>query len=76
MKRVWASSRYDHQEKSVNYVIITYYKSNDIQHQLLAALTPQLNRVTERKNKTLKETGRTMIVETHIPKDFGLRLLT
>ena len=41
-----------------------------ITHQLSAARTPQQNGVSERKNRTLIEMGRTMLNEYDLPKYF------
>lgn len=60
--------KFGHGREFVNYVIRMYCEINGIQHQLLVVETSQQNGVTERKNRTLKETSKTMIIEAGLPK--------
>ena len=50
-----------------------FYDVNGIQRQLTTTYTPQQNGVTERKNRTIMNKVRSMILEKKIPKSFGLK---
>nr|GEU65569.1 hypothetical protein [Tanacetum cinerariifolium] len=45
--------------------VLEYFDSVGITHETSAAKTPQQNRVVERKNRTLVEAGRTMLIFSH-----------
>ncbi|GJU76533.1 putative ribonuclease H-like domain-containing protein [Tanacetum coccineum] len=47
-----------------------FYGQKGIQREYSIAITPQQNRVTERKNKTLIEAARTMLVDSLLPTVF------
>ena len=49
-----------------NHSFITYYKENEIRHQLSCPKTPQQNGVIERKNHTLQEMVMKMISECRL----------
>lgn len=65
----------DHGREFVNHVIKKYCENNGIMHQLSSAITPQHNRVTERKNRTVKEASKTMIIEVGLPKKFWVEVV-
>nr|GEU83914.1 uncharacterized mitochondrial protein AtMg00810-like [Tanacetum cinerariifolium] len=46
------------------------YEDKDIKREYSVARTPQQNRVTERRNKTLTEAARTMSVDSKLPTTF------
>ena len=58
--------RSDKGTEFLNEIINDFCCSKGIRHQLSAARTPQQNGLVERRNKTLKEASRTMIVECNI----------
>ena len=49
---------------------ISFMSQHGILHQSSYAHTPQQNRVTERKNRNLVETTRTLLLHCHIPFRF------
>nr|GFA04336.1 hypothetical protein [Tanacetum cinerariifolium] len=50
-----------------NHVLKEYFDSVGITHETSAAKTPQQNGVVERKNRTLVEAARTMLIFSHAP---------
>ncbi|GJU18418.1 retrovirus-related pol polyprotein from transposon TNT 1-94 [Tanacetum coccineum] len=48
-------------------VLQEYFKSVDISHQASSVRTPQQNRLVERRNHTLVEAARTMLIFSHAP---------
>nr|GEW28461.1 hypothetical protein [Tanacetum cinerariifolium] len=50
-----------------NQVLKKYFDSVGITHETSAAKTPQQNRVVERKNRTLVEAVKTMLIFSHAP---------
>ncbi|GJW03132.1 retrovirus-related pol polyprotein from transposon TNT 1-94 [Tanacetum coccineum] len=51
-------------------VIFKFCNANGITHNFSAPRTPQSNGVVERKNKTLQEMSRTMLIEQSLPQKF------
>ena len=49
-----------------------YCSMNGIKRQLIAAYTPQQNKVAERKNQTIMNLVRNMLSETYIPRKLQL----
>ncbi|PKU75919.1 Retrovirus-related Pol polyprotein from transposon TNT 1-94 [Dendrobium catenatum] len=47
-----------------------FCKEEGLEHQLTVAYTPQQNGVTERKNRTVMEMARSMLIAKDIPKKF------
>lgn len=47
-----------------------FCKENGIKRQLMAAYTPQQNRVAERKNRTVMNMVRSLLFERRVPKTF------
>ncbi|XP_021991068.1 uncharacterized protein LOC110887807 [Helianthus annuus] len=62
--------RSDNRTKFKNHAMEEFCRSNGILHEFSASYTPQQNSVTERKNRTLIETARTMLVESQLPIPF------
>src|SRR4051812_44750919 len=54
-----------------NYTLDEFLGDEGIKHQYSAAYTPQQNGVAERKNRTLIDAARTMMVESKVPTTFG-----
>ena len=52
----------------INHSFITYCIENRIMHELSCPRPPQQNGVVERKNRTLQEMARTMIIEYAFPQ--------
>nr|GEZ23913.1 putative ribonuclease H-like domain-containing protein [Tanacetum cinerariifolium] len=50
-----------------NHALKEYFESVGITHETSAAKTPQQNGVVERKNRTLVEAARTMLIFSHAP---------
>ncbi|GJX32541.1 retrovirus-related pol polyprotein from transposon TNT 1-94 [Tanacetum coccineum] len=64
-------SRTDHGREFDNEVQFgEFCNANGITHNLSAPRTPQLNGVVERKNRTLQEMSRTMLIEQSLPQKF------
>nr|GEU77286.1 retrovirus-related Pol polyprotein from transposon TNT 1-94 [Tanacetum cinerariifolium] len=57
----------DNETEFKNYVLKEYFDSVDITHETFAAKTPQQNGVVERRNRTLVEAARTMLIFSHAP---------
>ncbi|GJY41015.1 retrovirus-related pol polyprotein from transposon TNT 1-94 [Tanacetum coccineum] len=53
-----------------NSVMNQFYEMKGIKREFSVARTPQLNRVAERKNRTLIEAARTMLVDSKLPTTF------
>jgi transposase InsO family protein len=64
--------RSDNSTKFKNYTLDEFLSDEVIKHQYSAAYTPQQNGVIERKNRTLIDAARTMMVEF---KSLGCTLL-
>ncbi|GJZ35504.1 retrovirus-related pol polyprotein from transposon TNT 1-94 [Tanacetum coccineum] len=65
------SIRTDHGREFDNEVQFgEFCNANGITHNFSAPRTPQLNGVTERKNRTLQEMSRTMLNEQSLPQKF------
>nr|GEU46238.1 hypothetical protein [Tanacetum cinerariifolium] len=59
--------RTDNRTKFKNHALKEYFDSVGITHETSAVKTPQQNRVVERKNRTLVEAARTMLIFSHAP---------
>ncbi|GJU40795.1 retrovirus-related pol polyprotein from transposon TNT 1-94 [Tanacetum coccineum] len=57
----------DNGTEFVNQTLKNYYEDVEISHQKLVARTPQQNSVVERRNKTLVEAARTMLIFLKAP---------
>ncbi|KAF5773549.1 putative RNA-directed DNA polymerase [Helianthus annuus] len=62
--------RSDNGTEFKNHAMAEFCTSKGILHEFSAAYTPQQNGVAERKNRTLIETARTMLVESQLPIPF------
>nr|GEY97135.1 hypothetical protein [Tanacetum cinerariifolium] len=59
-----------HDREDVNFPLLRikeYFDSVSITHETYAAKTPQQNEVVERRNRTLVEAARTMLIFSHAP---------
>ena len=59
-----------------NYVFEKICNQNVISHNFFSLRTPQQNGIVERKNISLQEMARTMLLESGLLKDFGQKQLT
>nr|GEY06214.1 retrovirus-related Pol polyprotein from transposon TNT 1-94 [Tanacetum cinerariifolium] len=59
--------RTDNGTEFKNHALKEYFDSVGITHKTSAAKTPQQNRVVERRNRTLVEAARTMLIFSHAP---------
>nr|GEV76247.1 hypothetical protein [Tanacetum cinerariifolium] len=59
--------RADNGTKFKNQVLLEYFNSVSISHQASSIRTPQRNRVVERRNRTLVEAARTMLIFSRAP---------
>nr|GEU47540.1 hypothetical protein [Tanacetum cinerariifolium] len=59
--------RTDNETKFKNHALKEYFDSVGITHETSAAKTPQQNGVVERRNRTLVEAARTMLIFSHAP---------
>ncbi|XP_075098950.1 uncharacterized protein LOC142175849 [Nicotiana tabacum] len=64
------SIRTDHGTEFENSKFLEFCGSNGIDHNFSAPRTPQQNRVVERKNRSLEDMGRTMLIASGLPKCF------
>ncbi|KAL4352088.1 hypothetical protein GQ457_06G029360 [Hibiscus cannabinus] len=51
-----------------------FCEDEGIEHQLTVGYTPQQNGVSERKNRTVMEMARCMLMEKNLPKNYGRKL--
>ncbi|XP_015075493.1 uncharacterized protein LOC107019547 [Solanum pennellii] len=63
-------SRFDHGTEFENSKLDQFFMENGISHNFSAPRTPQQNGVVERKNRTLVNIARTMIIESNLPQGF------
>ncbi|GJT74364.1 retrovirus-related pol polyprotein from transposon TNT 1-94 [Tanacetum coccineum] len=59
--------RTDNETEFVNQTLREYYKKVDISHETSVARSPQQNGVVERRNRTLIEAARTMLIYAKAP---------
>ena len=52
-----------------------YYDENGIKRQFSTARTPQQNGVSERKNRTIQEMGRTMLKDSKLDENFWVQAI-
>ncbi|CAM8977173.1 unnamed protein product [Rhodiola kirilowii] len=65
-----ASIRTDNETEFRNSQFISLCRSTGIDHNFSAPRTPQQNGVVERKNRTLEDMSRTMLIASGVPKGF------
>ena len=65
-----ASVRSDHGREFDQLDFDIFCDKHGISHNFSAPRTPQQNGVVERKNITLEDISRTMLLENHLPKSF------
>ena len=70
-----ACLRSDHGTKFENSSFIDYCNEHGVKHNFSAPRTPQQNRVVERKNRTLKDMTRTMLIASSLAKNFWAEAL-
>ncbi|GJR96531.1 putative ribonuclease H-like domain-containing protein [Tanacetum coccineum] len=62
--------RCDNRTEFKNKEMNQFYERNSIRREFSVAITPQQNRVAERKNRTLIEAARTMLADSKLPTTF------
>ena len=70
------SIRSDHGTEFENSQFMDYCTENGISHNISDPRTPQQNGVVERKNRTLEEMTRTMLISTSLPQRFWVEALS
>ena len=70
LNQVIVGIRYDHGIEFENSKLDQFSMKNGISHNFSAPRTPQQNRVVGRKNRTLVNIARTMIIESNLPQSF------
>ncbi|CAM8933228.1 unnamed protein product [Rhodiola kirilowii] len=68
--QILAGIRTDHGTEFENSQFISWCIKHGVQHNFSAPRTPQQNGVVERKNRTLQDMTRTMLLESGLPKSF------
>nr|GEY71201.1 putative ribonuclease H-like domain-containing protein [Tanacetum cinerariifolium] len=68
--------RTDNGTEFKNHVLKEYFDSVGITHETSAAKTPQQNGVVERRNRTLVEAARTMLIFSHAPLFLWVEAIT
>ena len=58
--------RSDRGTKFLNRTLSSFLEESGIRHELSSARTPQQNGIAERRNRTLKETARSMLAESGV----------
>jgi transposase InsO family protein len=58
-----------------NYAMEDFMGEEGIKHEFSAPYTPQQNSVVDRKNRTIIEMARTMLMSSSLPITFGKKLL-
>ena len=67
--------RSNHGTEFENSSLIDYCNKHGVDHSFSAPRTPQQNGVVERKNRTLEDMTRTMLVASGLPKNFWAEAL-
>ena len=62
--------RSDHGTEFENREFLSFCREHGIEHNFSAPYTPQQNGVVERKNRTLEEMARTMLLACNLPKGY------
>jgi len=69
------SLRSDHGKEFENSSFIDYCNEHSVDHNFSAPRTPQQNGAVERKNRTLEDITRTMLVASGLPTNFWIEAL-
>lgn len=69
------SLRFDHGNEFENSSFIDYCNEHGVDHNFSTPRTPQQNGVAERKNRTLEDMTRTMLVTSSLPRNFWAEAL-
>ena len=65
----------DHGREFDNNIFPEFCRDKGINHKFASPRTPKQNGVAERKNKTLIEMARTMLVESQLPRTFWAKAI-
>jgi hypothetical protein len=60
--------RSDNAKEYLSKNLLSFYESKGIMYQLSVRYSPQQNGVSERKNRTVVETARTLLIDSKLPK--------
>ena len=73
MKKIFASLPSDQiMEENLKIILLKlFFNENGISYNFSSLRTPQQNGVVERKNRSLQEMARTMLLESGLSKGFG-----
>ena len=66
---------FDHGTKFENSCFINFCNEHGVEYNLLAPRTPQQNGVVERKNRTLEDMTRTMLIASGLARNFSAEAL-
>ena len=75
LNQVIVGIRSNHGTEFENSKIDHFCMKNGTSHNFSAPRTPQQNRVVERKNKTLVNIARTMLIESNLPQSFWAKAI-
>jgi len=67
--------RFDHGKEFENWSFIDYCNEHGVDYNFSALRTPQQSRVVERKNRTLEDMTRTMLIASGLPINFWAEAL-
>jgi hypothetical protein len=67
--------RSDHGREFENSKFTDFCSNEGIKHEFSSPITPQQNRVVERKNRTLQESARVMLHAKHLPYHFWAKAM-
>ena len=67
--------RSNHGTEFENSRFIDYYNEHGVKHNFFAPRTPQQNRAVERKNRTLEEMTRTILIASDFARNFWAKTL-
>ena len=76
LNQVIVGIRFDYEIEFENSKLDQFCMENGIIRNFSAPRTPQQNGVVERKNRTLVNIARTMIIESNLPQSFRVKLST
>ena len=76
LKTCVRSIRSDHGTEFENFEFLTFCREHGIDHNFSAPYTPQQNGVVERKNRTLEDMVRTMLISSGLSQSFWVEAVS
>lgn len=73
-KQIWVL-RSDKGKEYINHKMKIFFLDHGLLHQASCPNTPQQNGIAEQKHRTLLNMAHSIMIESFIPKSFGLRQL-